>query len=156
MRNDIQTKAAEIVNKAEQAKDLKVLSQMELLGFLSSAIKGANEEDEILAEANKQLLDRLKKSPENDPMSLSALVRIIEMKEKNSIERKTPILKILEAAIKPNPAEKQKESENIPSNVSKENDFSQDDYSKAKKALDEFSKLGVLLEKIKKAEGVKE
>jgi hypothetical protein len=151
MSKDIQTKVGEIVGRTEEAKDLQILSKMELLGFLSSAIKEANAEDEILAEANRQLLQRLQ-SAEDDPMSLSALVRIIELKEKNSSERKVPLLKIIEAMIKPNPNDKQKEVDNNLGSDTKEIPLTQEDYSKAKET---YNKLNKLIDKIGIMEGVK-
>lgn len=140
----------DILSKTEEVTNIKLIAQIQLMSFLSSMINKAEEEDEILREANKQLMKRLK--DETQDLSLSALIRIIELKEKHKTEISTPLLKILESAVKPQPQEK--ESSN--NSGSSGSGISQDDYKNAKKSLESLYRIEKIMDKIGKIEGVKE
>ena len=148
--SNINKKVENIIDEIENAKNLKVLAQAELMNFLSSTIHKAQKEDEILAEANRQLLERLQSSEED--LSLSAKLRIIELKEKNKTDTMSPILKILESAVKSQPQAKGLEGDLDATKQHEQERISQEDYSKAKKAISTLNDLEKLMDKVKASE----
>jgi len=136
MSKDIIEKVDEVFELTESQKDrdsVAKLSVENLYGFLNGYMRNISSKNALKNKIESLLLTRIEEEEEDLPYGV--LIKLLEVLGKNEVEAATPILKIIEAAVK------QPESSFNPNAGTKEDEkdesskVTQDDYKNVKKFL---------------------
>lgn len=130
--SNIEDKVTDIVTTANNAQSIKTIVSMELIGFLQSTIDRIKKKNTLRDLIEASLMADLNNSEEEMP--LGAKIKLLEILAKSETDASSPILKVIESAIKPNPQDKSSESSSE-SESKKDSVITQEDINTAKEGL---------------------
>lgn len=141
---DIETKVTDIVTTANNAQNIKAIVSMELIGFLQSTIDRVKKKNTLRELIEESLMNDLVNTDEEMP--LGAKIKLLEILTKNEADATTPILKVIESAIKPTAQEAKQNESSGNSETQKDSIITQENINEAKKGLELLSAINRLRE----------
>jgi hypothetical protein len=133
MSKDLITKIDKLTEESNSQKDkmnIKKIASENLIVFLNSYIEKVSTKNDLKSRVEGLLLKKI--DDEDDDLPYGVLIKLLEVLGKNETDSASPILKILESAVK------QPESEsnlNPKGELNEESKITQEDYKSVKKIL---------------------